>query len=267
MLTSRYIRLLSLSLILSSFALAEKKGSALKIPEQITSIMRKEAMPDLGKGRLEKILARYYAEGLGGPEHWEKISSLRVSGTLKLKDGEFRLDAYQKKPDLIKMTIINQDRRMVLAYDGKVAWQRMPGSKSEPELMGEVEARRFKHSARFGNHLLYPYAEGKTLTYIDTVPVEGDICHQIRVDLDSGFQVDYFINIHTYMEIKVLNRDLETGLTNSIIYTDYIREFGMPIAKKVQNYENGEWVSSLKIDEVKVNSGIVPWMFKIRSEK
>ena len=35
---------------------------------------------------------------------------------------------------------------------------------------------------------------------------------------------------------------------------------------KVLN-ENGEWVSSLTLDEVKINAGIIPWMFKMRVEE
>jgi hypothetical protein len=162
------------------------------------------------------------------------------------------------------MTISEGPRDLTLAYDGETAWQNLPGKKTEAEPMAADEARRFKHSAHFGNHLLYPFAEGKTIEYIDTVPVEGNICHQIRVVLDTGYQVDYFIDIRTYLEIKVLNTDLLNNMTNSVVYKDYIREFGMPIAKLVESYEGDEWVSELTLDEVKVNAGLVPWMFKMR---
>lgn len=243
----------------------EVAGDTLALPaEQITVILRQTPMPELGKGRLAKIMTRYYQEGLGGAENWEDISSLKVSGTLKLKDGEFALNAYQKKPDLIKMTLRGNQRDLVLGYDGKTAWQKLPGRDNKPQPMATEEARRFIHSAHFGNHLLYPYAVGKMIEYIDTVPVEGAICHQIRVTLDTGYQVDYFIDIRTYLEIKVLNTDLRNETTNSVVYNDYIREFGMPIAKQVESFENGKWVSSLTLDEIQVNAGVMPWMFKMR---
>ena len=254
-----------LTALLSGAENKKSKGDSLQIPEdQITIVMRQTPMPELGKGRLAKILTRYYREGLGGVENWEQISSLKVSGTLELKTGEYELNAYQKKPNLIKMTISSEQRDLILAHDGETAWQNLLGSKSAAEPMGEADARRFKHSALFGNHLLFPFAEGKTLQYIDTVPMEGNICHQIRVVLDTGYQVDYFIDIRTYLEIKVHNTDLLSEMTNSMIYKDYIREYGMPIAKLVESYENGEWVSRLELKEVKVNAGLVPWMFKMR---
>lgn len=256
---------LSLPSVLVTAGNDEIDGNTLQIAaDQITIILQQTPMPELGEGRLAKILTRYYQEGLGGPENWDEISSLKVSGTLKLKDGEYELNAFQKKPDLIKMTIRGNQRDLVLGYDGETAWQKLPGRENKTEPMPEEEARRFKHSAHFGNHLLYPFASGKQMEYIDTVPAEGAICHQIRVTLDSGYQVDYYIDIRTYLEIRVQNTDLRNGTTNSVVYKDYIREFGMPIAKQVESYENGEWVSSLTLHEVKINAGVIPWMFKMR---
>lgn len=231
-------------------------------PEKSNASVRKTAMPELGETRIEKILDGYYQQGLGGPEKWEEVVSLNITGTLKTEDERLALNAYQRKPDLIKMKLFHEAAQssLVLAYDGELAWKQT-GRRAEPEPMTGAEARRFIHSARFGNHLLHPYAEGKRIRLIDTVPVAGSICHHIRVELDTGYQVDYFIDIRSYLERKVVNTDLRTGFTNSIIYKDYAREFGMPVARKVESSEKGEWVSTLLIDEVKVNSGIMPWMF------
>lgn len=238
-------------------------GKVLSLPEEKRDVvLRKTAMPDLGDSRIEKILSRYYREGLGGAKNWDKVVSLNLVGELETKEGKFKLNAYQKKPDLIKMSLFKESVQngLTLAYDGKVAWKQT-GERTKPELMTEAEARRFIHSARFGNYLLYPFAEGKRIRLVDTVPVEGAICHQIRVELDTGYQVDYYIDIRSYLEVKLVNTDLRNGHVSSIIYKDYIREPGMPIAKKVESREKGEWVSSLVLEEVKVNSGVMPWMF------
>lgn len=232
-------------------------------PESIDVILRQTPMPLMEHGRLGEILNRYYKEGLGGPENWEKIQSLKVGGTLTLAGGTFDFNAYQKKPYYIKMTIYGDRRNLVLGYDGKTAWQIMSEAQGKALPMPEAEARRFIHGAHFGNHLLYPYAVGKQIAYIDTVPVDGTICHQIRVTLDTGYQVDYYIDIRTYLEVKVVSLDLATGVESSVTYEDYIREFGMPIAKKVVSREAGEWVSDLVLEEIKVNSGVMPWMFKM----
>lgn len=230
--------------------------------DQVTVILRQTAMPEMSGDRLSSILNRYYKEGLGGSENWDKVVSLRVSGRLTLEGGEFKFDAYQKKTHYIKMTIKGPRRHMRMGYDGSVAWQ-VAKRGVDAVVMDAAQTRRFKHNARFGNYLLYPYALGKQIEYLDTVPVDGVICHQIRVTLESEYQVDYFVDIRTYLEIKVVNTDLRTGSVSSVVYENYIREFGMPIAQKVVSKENGVWVSTLELDEVKVNSGVMPWMFKM----
>ncbi|MGJ8653214.1 MAG: hypothetical protein ACSHX8_08065 [Opitutaceae bacterium] len=230
--------------------------------EQMDVVLRQTAMPKLGQTKVENILTRYYLEGLGGPKDWEAIESLRVFGTLTTEAGEFKLAAYQKKPNFIKMKISSDARDLVLGYDGKVAWQMLPGS-HKAGTMPDNEARSFAMSSHFGNHLLYPYEKGKTVTYINTLPVDGEICHQIRVTTASDFQIDYFIDVRTFLEIKVVNTDLRNNTVTTNIFKDYIREFGMPIAKSVECYQDGKWVSRLSIHEVNVNSGVMPWMFSM----
>lgn len=231
--------------------------------EQIDAQLRESPMPELGEGRLAKILQRYYQDGLGGFENWSKVSSLKAGGTLKLKTGDFDLLALQKKPNLIKMTISGPQSKISLGYDGKTAWQKLPGRDSKAEPMPDEEARRFIQSSHFGNYLLYPFAEGKEITYIDTVPTDGDICHHIRVILDTGYQIDYYLDIRTYLEHKVVNTDLRSDFVSTVIYRDYSRDPGVPIARTVESFENGKWVSTLTLDELKANTGIVPWMFRM----
>ncbi|MEN8792744.1 MAG: hypothetical protein ABF324_11240, partial [Lentimonas sp.] len=152
---------------------------------------------------------------------------------------------------------------LTLGYDGKDAWNILSESGGKATKMDEAVARRFIHNSHFGNHLLYPYKLGKTVSYVDTIPVEGNICHLVRVVLDTDYQIDYFIDIRSYLEVKVEHTDLRNKSVNTTVYTDYIRELGMPIAKNVISRENGEFVSEIQLDEVTINSGIMPWMFRM----
>jgi hypothetical protein len=38
----------------------------------------------------------------------------------------------------------------------------------------------------------------------------------------------------------------------------------MPIAKQIDSFENGEWLSSLTVNDFKVNVGLMPWRFKMQ---
>ena len=222
-------------------------------------------MPDLGQSKIEKILRAHYQEGLGGTEVWSAVDSIKIYGSIEVDGEALRLHSFQKKPDRVKLSVRHADSQgeAVLAYDGAHAWQQL-GRHGIPELMEAEEGRRFAHGACFRNYLLYPFRSGKAIRYIDTVPIEGNICHQIRVELDSGYQIDYFIDIRTHLEVKIQNKDLKSGRQSSIVYRDYVEtDLGLPVAKTIESYEDGALKSVLTIEEIKFNAGVMPWMFEM----
>jgi len=255
---------LSLSLLLPVLSLAGEGLETLTFDAgSMNVITRETAMPEMGEGRLDKILTRYYTEGLGGPGKWLEIESIELTGLLKTASGNYRLTAYQKKPNLLKLSLTYQRGDLVLGYNGEEAWKQLPGSGREAEPMDEKDARRFIHSSQFGSHLLYPYAEGKTISYVDTVPLDGSICHLIRVDLETHHRVDYYIDIRSYMEVRVESLDLRDQSLVAVELSEYNRDNLLPIAEKVVNYTNGEWTSELTVETIKVNCGVMPWMFDV----
>lgn len=252
----------ALGLCLPFLCVGESESEPPAVDETVEMVLPQVAMPEMGNDRLGSILNRYYAEGLGGVSNWENVVSLRVSGQLKLESGTFKFASYRKKPHYIKMTIRGKQVRIKRGYDGTTAWQVAKRGASAVE-MDAVNARAFIHGAHFKNYLLYPRALGKQIEYLDTIPVDGEICHQVRVTLDSGYQVDYFIEVESFLELKVVTTDLRTEKVTTVVYEDYIRKLGMPVAQKIVSSENGVWVSTLELEEVKVNSGVMPWMFKM----
>lgn len=252
----------------SGFASVQKNVLTVEA-SQLTDAMRATAMPQLDNSRVGGILNRYYNEGLGGAENWEQIGSLRVAGVLTLESGEFSFTSMKKKPDLTRMVIHAPGRRrdLMLGYDGTIAWIRNPHEDGGPQSMEDAAARRFIHTAHFGSHLLYPFAKGKNIAYIDTVPLAGRICHHLQVTLDTGFIVDYYIDIRTHLEVRVVSTDTYTGDASTVMYDDYTFDYDIPIARKITNHENGEWVSTLVLQDVKLNTGLMPWMFKMPEKK
>ena len=244
------------------FASGTSVGNAVQLPSiEIDSSLPRKAMPELGESQLARILSRYYNIGLGGLKTWEQINSLKITGTLTLAEGPLKLYAYQRKPNLFKLTLCRGEFEMVLGYDGETAWRIKPGQ--SPEHMPAKQARSFIHNSIFGNYLLYPHTNGKKIEYIGTVTVDKEHCHHIRVQLNNDYQVDYFFSVSSYLDVKVIHTDLQSGSTNSIFYRDYIRVSGIPISTYSQNYEGDKWQSTLRIEDVKHNLGLTPWIFRI----
>ena len=259
-------RLVLLSLCVGSFY-TKAAGEVLEWPADqiLLQEVRETPMPDTGDSRIGKILNRFYKKGLGGRDNWESIISMRSRGVIRLESGvEMDIEVYQRKPDQLKLALLNEERSLgvSMAYDGEMAWKQVNGA-AKPEPMDPEEARRFIHSSIFGNHLLFPFALGKKIEYLETIPVEETICHKVRVHLDTGYQVDYYIDVSNYHELRLENLDLSTGKVNTIHYRDYTVVSGMPMAMQLENYEDGQLVSMLELSDFKVNVGIMPWMFRM----
>ena len=229
--------------------------------KEMNLVLRQTAIPELGSGRLDRIINRYYQKCLGGADNWQQIKSLKIYGNLITKKGKFGFYACHKKPQSTKISINNGQNTMTLCSNGEQEWQVMPGY--DAKLMPNNEARRFRHASIFGNYLLYPYADGKTMEYIDTLKVEGKLCYQIQVRLKTNFQIDYFIDVYTYKETKAIHTDLTDGSTTSTVFTDHKDFYGVPFAMRADNYENGEWSGTLIVDRVLTNTGITSWFFKM----
>ncbi|MGC6455447.1 MAG: hypothetical protein ACON46_02835 [Coraliomargaritaceae bacterium] len=232
--------------------------------ELLGNSVRKMPMPDTGDTRIGKILTRFYNKGLGGPENWDTIITMRSSGVLRLASGDsMEIEVYQRKPNLIKVVLRDKGRAVLtLSYNGELAW-RQGVDPEDVQLMDEKEARRFIHSSFFGSYLLYPYAPGKKIEYLETLPVEQTVCHKLRVHLDTDYQVDYYIDVSNYHELRVENLDVHSGMKNTVHYYDYTVVSGMPMAMRVENYEEEKLLSTLELKDYKVNIGIMPWMFDL----
>lgn len=238
-------------------------GDFLPIPVDITPSQREVVMPELGNSKLEKLLTRYYTEGLGGASVWEGVNSLRIQGTILFGDETYELLIFQRKPNLSKMIFTNGKRVMVVGYDGEEAWDYFPNLTTEGSVLSGSKAREFIHSAIFGNYLLFPYRSNKTLQYLGTKSEDNTICHVIRVLLDSQFQVDYYIDVRDFLESKIINNDLKNSSTTTLMSSDFRVIDGVKIAHKIKSFnEDGAPISNMSISKVDLNLGLTPWFFK-----
>ena len=137
----------------------------------------------------------------------------------------------------------------------------MPETNSPAALMSADEARRFIHSSVFGNYLLYPYRSGKTIEYLGTTREMDTVCHRIRVRLQNNFTVDYYIDVRTYLDVKIVNRDEEFNTTTTLVCKDFKTINGFPVSFKVVSETEEGFQTTLSLDQVDFNIGLTDWIF------
>lgn len=254
------LRLLGVLLVLLVLA----PGPALaQVDAEAATPASAKPMAEVPDKRLNRVLQRYYQDALGGEETWGRLLSLRIDGRIVTPEGAFDLRAYQKKPDLLKMTLKRDDLAIVLGYDGENTWKIEPGRDPGTAVpMEPAEARRFIHNARFDTYLLYPLAPGKSIEYVGLAEENGASFHHVRVTLESGFVMEYFLDLTAFLVHKVISRDTLDESVNAIEYFDYTRVLGKPMARRLVNSENGRFTSEFTVDRIAPNLGMARWMFE-----
>ena len=232
---------------------------------QLTKALEESAMPELYPSKLGQILTRHYNEGLGGFEKWEQLKSFRMRGTIETAGGDsYRYESLLKKPNYLKMVMFLDEGDYVLAFDGKNAYEKSPNSEAIRLDPIDSKYRLIEQSAQFGNYLLYPFSSKKTMKYLGTERKAGSACHWIRVELDTGFIIDYFVDAKTYKEVQVVLKDLLSPDNQSLIqYSNYKIVNDFSVAHKIRTEKFGEWASTLTINSVNTNVGSLHWMFDL----
>lgn len=210
------------------------------------------------------ILEKYYDSTFGGAENWETVESVRFDGLLHLPNGVARFVAFKKKPDYCKVAIFTGGgSRIVMAYDGKDAWQiKTAAAGAEPTDMPEKEARNFIRDATIGGHLLCPLLEGKRIELIGVERIGDVACYKIEITLADGERITSYLDTSNYTERRQTTRNALNGLEEHTTFSDFRKVDGVrfPFASKMESA--GERIHRVEMLKIQIDQGVMPWMFQ-----
>ena len=212
--------------------------------------------------RLTWILENYYQAAFGGKKNWRKIQSLRFEGVLRMPTGTLSFVAFKKKPDYCKIVLFaGNGARIVMAYDGRDAWQLDSMESSEPIPMPPIEALNFIRDAPTAGHLLYPHLPGKQIELLGLRTVNGYACHDLRVTLADGQKVTYAIDNKEFTErqqrvVNIVSGDLEVTTHEQVK-----KVAGVTVALHSKMTVDGELIHEVQMQRVEANLGLMSWMF------
>jgi hypothetical protein len=209
------------------------------------------------------VLHNYYQHNFTPNKEWAAVQSFRFDGSLHLPQGSLRFTAFKKKPDLCKIVLYAPgDHQIVMAYDGHHAWQLNTRQSAQPEDMPSAEARNFIRDATTGGHLLYPGIKGKTMELLGTTQIGGDRTYEIRITLPDGLVIRSFLDMVSFAEVQQITINQVSGQEEVTRYGDFrmIKNTRVPFTSTL--FINGEQIHQSRIDAVRVNQGVTPWMFR-----
>jgi outer membrane lipoprotein-sorting protein len=204
---------------------------------------------------------RRYTDAMGGRGSLERLLSVRLSGSIRYPSGiRHKITVLKKKPDLARVVLDTGTVRFVQAYNGKFAWfsreagknvtyDRMRGQMAE-EFIREAPLESVLVSSTKAVHRLGP-----------DVKVAMIMCYQVISEFPDGSKIVHYIDKEEFLERRILQYDSAGVLLSELIPGKFESVDGVVFSMQIVRMQDGQVVSTLALDEVQTNVGILDSAF------
>ena len=213
---------------------------------------------------VKEVMDRYI-EAMGGRVALEQINSARLRGSVL--DGDrvvSTITVLKKDPDRVRVVIDSGRSRFVQGYDGETVWfSRYAGGQVFHGEMPKAQADKFIEEAPLANYLVR-YREEEDLRF----ELEGEIllnripCYAVAVHFPDGRKNLHLIEKENFVERRIYEYDAEGNELVELIPSQFERFGGVDFAMRIVRRKDGETVSTLLLEEVEINIGILEEAFR-----
>ena len=214
---------------------------------------------------LQRIL-KAHVDAMGGWRAWNKVESIRLTGTIEREGQTYDFCIIKKRPDQIRATITmslpgNKDEeiQLIRAYDGKKAWtaSRMAGSDELSLTPLDDESRKdLIEDAALLPKLVHLWQSGADLQLLGTGTVGGRTAYKIQATQgESDFEYLMHVDKDTYqlMEYSIV-RGGDIFSTTRLSGFASFSEVLLPQNMTIESKETGS--SQMHVAGIEVGVGI-----------
>lgn len=211
---------------------------------------------------VDYVLERY-VEAMGGRASLENIKSVRLSGAISYPSGlKHNITVLKKKPDLVRVALDTGTIRFIQAYDGKVAWfSRQAGKNAFYDRMRGQLADNFIREAPLENVLINPRDTGVELSLGEDVEIARIPCYQVIAEFPDSSKIIHYIEKDTFLERRIFEYNEKGELVADLIPSNFEIIQGVLFALQIIRMNGNEIVSTLQLDDVEANVGILDTPF------
>ncbi|MFW6078908.1 MAG: hypothetical protein ACODAE_04765 [Gemmatimonadota bacterium] len=162
---------------------------------------------------LEEVLERHY-ESAGGPDEWEEVRSMRMSGRMIVgQDLEAPFTMLSKRPNKTRVEFTAQGMTGIQAFDGETAWMVMPFTgNSDPQRMPDAQAEAMRADADFDGLLVNWEQQGHTIELAGRDQIDDRDVYTLDVTLSNGEARRVHIDAESFMPIKITGSRTAQGM-------------------------------------------------------
>jgi len=203
-----------------------------------------------------------YVESMGGMASLQRIMSVRMSGNVEYPDGSrHSITVLKKRPDKVRVSLDTGQVRFIQAYNGTEAWFGRKAGRNEfhDRMRGDLRDS-FIREAPLENVLLssrLQQQEEVRISLGQDVTVAKKPCYQVIARFPSGAKVIHYIEKETFLERRILEFDDEGNLVSELVPGGFETHGGVSFATNIVRLKDGSAVSTLRLEEIDLNVGIL----------
>ncbi|MFN9776604.1 MAG: hypothetical protein ACK54V_01945 [Candidatus Kapaibacterium sp.] len=210
-----------------------------------------------GAVSLDSILEKHRA-AVGGRELCMRATQYIAKGTYISSDGSWKrtsITTVKGKKQRAEM-IIQPGMSMIRGYDGKTAWSIMPWSGSlDPQPMNAKDTKSMTSAGDLVcSDLIIGTDSVRTLSYKTTEEFDGSDCYVIISKRKDGLEYEYFLDVDSYLVVKITTRYRFQGEDNQVnsTFSNYKRFGGILLPTALDNEGGG----TMSVSEISINPSI-----------
>ena len=208
-----------------------------------------------------------HVEALGGAAKLNAIQSLVVTGTaFILGETEAPLTIQVKRPNLMRLEMTFQGRKVVQAFDGTTAWTINPVVSSEPKQSSDEDTRAAQESSDFiGGNLVDYKSKGNTVELVDKEALDGVSVYKLKITKKNG-SIEYdYLDAKSFLPVRTEGR--RTQLGQEILYESKIADYkpveGVLMPFSLTQLVNGRLAMEITVEKMDANVPLDPAVFKM----
>lgn len=206
-------------------------------------------------------------EAQGGAKLLESLKDSTMVGTIEMIQMGLSgsITMYQKEPDKMRMDAEIMGMTITQAYDGEIAWMINPQTGTAEQLPPEVGVE-IKRQSMGNDILLNPEKHGITYSYVGKEKIGDKEYIVLEQIFSDGFKSSLYIDQDTYLTYKTKAKTVNqmgVEVESESVFSDYRKVNGTMVPYQITIYQDGEEYMTIKIAEIKFNSGLDDSFFKM----
>ncbi|MGH7597714.1 MAG: hypothetical protein ACREOI_15300 [bacterium] len=199
-----------------------------------------------------------YAQALGGREPWQQMHAVKLSGVLTTGGVDYPLTILNAKPNLCRLEILNEGKKVTMAYDGQAGWESNEAQSPEKKAIRDTRSKNFVEMlAIFVDALIDYKAKDYQIKSLGQEKVDSDMAYKLEVTLAPGRTEFWYIDTKSFLPSKrsAVITFREAQVVQAIYYFDYKPVAGCMIPHYLERTEL-HYLRGYEIRQAEINPEI-----------